>query len=754
MFSFLIKMIKKNNLLPKISDTEREALNAGNVWVEGEFFTGRPDFKRIMSEVYPQLTEEEQAFLDGPVEDVCNMVKVWDITQAKRVPEHVWAFLKKHRFFGLLIPKEHGGHGFSALASSAVIGKLNTHSMTLNSVVLIPNSIGPGELLTHYGTASQKKHYLPRLAAGDEMPAFALTEPRAGSDAASMTSSGVLFRDAQGKLKIRLNWSKRYITLAPISTLLGLAFRLYDPDNHLGQGQDVGITCALVPTNLEGVEVGRRHDPMGCAFPNGPTKGNDVVIDAESQIIGGLEWAGRGWHMLMEALSGGRAISLPAGAASGAKAVARAVGAYAALRQQFGRSIGQFEGIEEPLARIAGSAYIMEAARIYTCGAVDSGNKPSITSAIAKYHQTEMIRKVLNDGMDILGGKGISKGPRNLLAEGYTTAPIAITVEGANILTRTLIIFGQGALRCHPYLQREVAALENDDAKEFRSALIGHILYVIRNFFLTVLYTLTRGWVALAGPISGPTVGYVKKLKWASAMYAFLSDLTVAGLGPKLKQRGKIAGRFADVLSWMYLAAATLRRYEAEGQKEEDLALVHYSMQTALYEIQKGFEGIFQNFEFPIFGGFIRSFGAFVISANPIARPPSDELGGEVARILMVPSQQRDRLTWNTWVPADKSEPHAVLERAFQLHYRSLPVLKIIKKAIRAGELPKKHVLELLEAALEKKIISSEQAQLIRDTEAARDEVLTVDDFSPEEYFRHSKKFDSQISPEMAVASA
>lgn len=754
MFSFLVKMIKKNNLLPKISKTEREALNAGNVWVEGELFSGRPDFHKIMKEIYPQLTEEEKAFLDGPVEEVCNMVKVWDISQQKEVPQYVWDFLKKHRFFGLLIPKEHGGHGFSALASSAVIGKLNTHSMTLNSVVLIPNSIGPGELLTHYGTPKQKEYYLPRLSAGDEMPAFALTEPKAGSDAGSLTSSGVLFKDNSGKLKIRLNWSKRYITLAPISTLLGLAFRLYDPENYLGKGEDVGITCALVPTNLEGVEVGRRHDPMGVPFPNGPTKGVDVVIDAESQIIGGLDWAGKGWRMLMEALSAGRAISLPAGAAAGAKAVARNVGAYAALRQQFGMSIGQFEGIQEPLARIAGNAYIMEAARIFTCGAVDSGNKPSVVSAIAKYQQTEMVRQTVNDGMDIVGGKGISRGPRNLLSDGYTSAPIAITVEGANILTRTLIIFGQGALRCHPYMQQEVTALENDDVAGFRRALLGHIAHVIRNVFLTILYTLTRGSVALAGPFTGPTVKYAKKLKWASALYALLADLIVAGLGPRLKQKGKIAGRFADVLSWMYLGSSTLRRYDAEGYREEDLPLLDYSMQTALYKIQQGFEGIFQNFEFPVIGGLIRFFGSAIIRLNPIAKPPSDKLGEKVAKILLSPSEQRDRLTWNTWVPADENEPLAVIERAFNLHHKSLPVVKTLKKAIRARELPKKPILELLDTALEKKIITAEQAQLIRDTEAARDEVLAVDDFSPEEYFSRPAESKESESPEMAVAGA
>ena len=745
MFSWLIEQMKRRNLVPAISDTERAALDAGTVWVEGDLFSGRPDFRHLMEESYPQLTDAERAFIDGPVDDVCRMASTWELVSSREVTPEIMEFLREHRFFGLQIPTEYGGHGFSSLALSTIFGMLGTHSMTLNAIVVIPNSIGPAELITHYGTDEQKQHYLPRLARGLEIPCFALTEPNAGSDAASLTSSGVLFRKDDGTLAIRLQWDKRYITLAPIGTLLGLAFRLYDPENHLGRGEDLGITCGLVSTHLPGVEIGRRHDPMGTPFPNGPTRGKDVVVDADT-IIGGPERAGQGWQMLMESLSGGRAISLPAGATAGAKAITRWVGAYAFVRQQFGMPIGRFEGIEEPLARIAGRTYLMEAARVYTCGAVNAGQKPAVVSAIAKYNLTDLARQTVCDGMDVLGGKGICRGPRNPLADGYAAAPIGITVEGANILTRTLIVFGQGALRCHPYLQREVRAIEEGDGTELRRALFGHTLFVLRNGLLALLHGLTRGFFASGRPLRRPVARYVRRLKWASATFAFLADLVVASSGPNLKQKGKMTGRFADILSWMYLATAVLRRYEAEGRQKDDLPLVHWGIQTALAEIQAGFQGILANFGSPILGWPVRFFGLRWFRFNPIGTPPSDRLGAAVARIPMTPGAQRDRLTGEIFLP-DPSESTGVLDRALELAHQAEPISRRIKKALRRGEISPGSPAETLARALEKEIVTAEEANLLTECEEARTEVLRVDDFSPEEFFGRSVEPAAALEP-------
>lgn len=744
MFGWLIKVIKKRKLMPKISATERAALDAGTVWVEADFFRGKPDFARVLSEIYPKLSIEEQAFVDGPVEQVCRMVDDWKIQQTRELPEEVWEFLREHRFFGLMIPKEFGGHAFGALACSAVFGKLATTSYMLNSVVLIPNSVGPAELITHYGTPEQKKRYLAPLASGVEMPCFALTEPNAGSDAASLSSAGVLFKDEDGRLKIRLSWDKRYITLAPIATLLGLAFRLHDPEDLLGKGEDLGITCALVPTDLPGVDVGRHHDPMGVTFYNGPTTGKDVVIDAD-QIIGGVEYAGKGWAMLMEALSGGRAISLPAGAAAGAKGVARIAGAYAALRKQFGLSIGRFEGVQEALGRIAGKAYLMEAARVYTCGAVDSGQKPSVVSAIAKYHQTELARQVINDGMDVLGGKAICRGPTNPIINGYIGAPIGITVEGANILTRTLIIFGQGAIRCHPFLQAEVAAIEAEDPTALRKALVGHGLYVMGNAFRSAFHGVTRGWFSFP-EVVGPGAKYARKLCWASARYAVLADLTVAALGPKLKQRGRLAGRFADALSWMYLAAATLRRFEAEGRQKEDEPLFQWAMETCLAEIQRAFEGIYRNFEFPLLSWYFRSFGAFWTRVNSLGSGPSDKVAAAAARALLSPGATRDRLTAGLTAGLPEDHPRMRMERAFRLCAEAEPLVGKMQAAMREGKLERGRVARRIEAALEAEVLTADEAARMRAAEAARAEVLAVDDFSHEQYLAGTRDLEWSTS--------
>jgi acyl-CoA dehydrogenase len=666
--SWLLRTFRAKNLIPRLSETERQALEAGTVWWDGELFSGRPDFRRMLAEPWPELTARERIFLDGPVEEVCRMVKTWEMARTRELPPAVWRYLKEQRFFGLAIPEAYGGHGFSALGLSTIFGKLASRSLPLSAIVLIPNSVGPGELLLEYGTAEQKDWYLPRLARGEEIPCFALTETEAGSDAGSIRSEGVLFRDREGRLSLRLTWSKRYITLAPVATLLGLAFRLRDPENLLGRGDDVdenvGITVALVPTDLPGVRIGERHDPLGVPFPNGPTEGRDVVVPAD-RILGGLDYAGKGWKMLMEALSAGRAISLPAQSVGGAKLVARIAGAYSVVRRQFGVEIGRFEGIEEPLARIAGLTYLMEATRITTCGGIDAGQRPAVLSAISKYQQTELLRTIVQDGMDILGGAALCRGPRNLLADGHIGAPIGITVEGANILTRTLIIFGQGALRGHPYALREVRALLAGDARELRRALFGHAGFFLRNLLRATVLTATRGRLA-ASPVSGPTARSFRRLAWAAAQFALLTDLAMLSLGSRLKFRQKLSGRFADALSWMYLGLCALRRFEAEGRPAEDLPLVRWAAAHSLDRIQTAFEGICRNFEGPL-GPLVRTFGAWLVRLAPLGHPPSDRLGGQAAATLRAPGAQRDRLTADLFLPGDPEEALGRLERAFAL---------------------------------------------------------------------------------------
>ena len=728
----IMKIVKARNFFPVISETEQTAIEAGTVWVEGELFCGKPDFKRINNEPYPNLTEEEQAFLDGPVENLCDLVNDWDAHVNKDLPEEAWAYIKKQRFFGMIIPKEYDGLGFSVAAHSAVIGKLASRSIALSTTVMVPNSIGPAELLMHYGTDQQKKHYLPRLAHGEEIPCFALTEPNAGSDAGSIRSSGVVFKGEDGALYIRLNWEKRYITLAAVSTIIGLAFKLKDPENFLGKGQNPGITCALVPSNAQGVILGKRHDPLGVPFHNAPTEGHDVVVAAES-IIGGIEGAGNGWSMLMESLAAGRGISLPAASTVGAQLIARIAGAHATVRKQFGLSIGRFEGIEDVLARLGGLVYIMEAARTYTCGGLDSGARPAVATAIMKYNMTELYRKVVNDGMDILGGNAISKGPRNLLAAHHIGAPIFITVEGANILTRTLIIFGQGAIRCHPYAYREIQALNAGDTTEFDRTFWSHAGHVVRNFFRTLLLTLTRGYLA-SSPVSGPTARYYRKLAWASASFALFADLTMGVLGGQLKRREKITGRFADIFSWLYLGSATLRRFEAEGRSNADLPILHWSMQYALTQIQEGFEGLFQNLKLPGLYGLFRGPITLLWRINRMGRMPLDILGAQVASILQKPGPQRDALTPGIYLPKNAEEPLVQLEHALQITCESEAIERRLRDAVRSGQLPKERPEQILARALEMSLINPEEATVLQTAEKARNKAIQVDSFTLEEF--------------------
>jgi acyl-CoA dehydrogenase len=730
----LMKLLDALKILPAISETEQTAIDAGTVWVEGELFSGNPDMKRLNNEKYPDLTPKEREFLDGPVEELCAMVSDWELFQRKDFDDKTWKYLKDKRFFGLIIPEKYGGYGFSANAHSAIVAKLASRCGPLATTVMVPNSLGPAELLMHYGTEEQKNHYLPRLATGEEMPCFALTEPNAGSDAGAMQSTGEVFKGKDGKLWLRLNWDKRYITLAAISTVIGLAFKLRDPENLLGKGTDPGITCALVPSDTKGVELGKRHDPLGVPFYNCPTRGKNVEVPVDA-IIGGPEGAGIGWRMLMESLAVGRGISLPAQAIGGARTATRAVGAYAAIRKQFGLNIGKFEGIEEPMARIGGYTYLMDAARGYICAALDEGAKPAVVTAIAKYNFTELGREIVNDAMDIVGGAGISRGPRNLFAHSYIAMPIAITVEGANILTRTLMIFGQGAIRSHPYALKEINALMNKDVKAFDDAFWKHIGHVFQNSVRSLLLSVTRGRLA-GSPVGGPAARYYKKLAWASASFAFMADIALGSYGGALKMKEKLAGRYADILSWMLLATAALRRFEAEGRREEDLDYFRWAMDHSFYRIQTAFDEIYSEIRVPGLNWLFRGPVGLWSRINRIGRKPSDDLGSRVAQAMQTRGEQRDRMTADIYIPKSRDEAIGKYEYAMQMIEESFPVYKKLYKATKARELKKDHVLKQLEPALAAGIISHEEADAVRKTEEARFDAISVDEFTLEEYNR------------------
>ncbi|WP_407933235.1 acyl-CoA dehydrogenase [Bdellovibrio reynosensis] len=732
--SGVFAIFKKFEFLPKISDTEKAALDAGVVWVEKDLFSGKPNFTNLMNEPYPDLTAEEKAFMDGPVNTLCSMIDHWTIYKTKEIPQEIWDYIRKEKFLGMIVPKEYGGLGFSALCHSEVIMKLSSRSLAVAIQVMVPNSLGPAELLAHYGTDEQKKRWLPRLADGSEIPCFGLTEPTAGSDAGAITSTGVLFKGEDGKIQIRLNWNKRWITLAAISSVIGLAFRLRDPENLLGKGEDLGITCALIPSKTPGVVLGRRHDPLNTPFYNCPTQGKDVVVNAEDAIVGGIEGAGRGWMMLMECLAAGRGISLPAQATGGAKLATRVTSAHSVVRRQFGVSIGKFEGVEEPLARIGGATYALEAMRRYCLGALDKGIKPGVITAMQKYYSTEMGRRVINDSMDIMGGAGISMGPRNVLAEIYVATPIGITVEGANIMTRTLIIFGQGALRAHPFAYSEVRAYEANDLKAFDRAFMGHIGHIVRNTCRAILLSLSRGYLAATPDCHPQMKVYFRRLSWTSATFALLSDVAMGVLGGQLKLREKITGRFADILANMYIATAILRRFEAEGRKEEDLAFVHYNLKHNMAEIQKGFDGLFDNLKIPGLRWFFKGWIGAWSRINSIGSQASDGWSHAIASAMLQEGGIRDRLTDGIYMPTDRNQQVARLDYAMSVSLRAEAAEKKIKKAIREGVLPKKKANLLIDEARNKNIITAEEHKLIQESDAVRYDAILVDDFSEEQY--------------------
>lgn len=726
-------------IMPSMSQTEREALNAGNVWWDGELFSGMPDWKTLLETQSGVLSKDEQDFLDGPVEELCKIIDDWQITQHDNdLPEEVWQFIKDNGFFGMIIPKKYGGLEFSALAHSCVVMKIAGRSITAAVTVMVPNSLGPAELLLRYGTDEQKDQYLEALAKGKQVPCFALTSPEAGSDAASMTDTGIVckgsFDGKQDVLGIRLNWEKRYITLGPVATVLGLAFKLYDPDHLLGDTEELGITCALIPTDTPGVEIGNRHYPLNASFQNGPNRGKDVFIPVD-WIIGGQEQAGQGWRMLMECLAAGRSISLPALSTGAGKLVSRATGAYARVRKQFKTPIGKFEGVEEALARIAGTAYMMDATRSLTATAIDLGESPSVISAIAKYNLTESMRSVVNDAMDIHGGSGICIGPRNLLGRVYQSIPISITVEGANILTRSLIIFGQGAIRCHPYVLKEMDAANNENHEqasiEFDRAFFGHVGFAISNGLRSLWLAITRARFVRA-PVKDASAHYYRQLTRFSSALAFTSDIAMLVLGGKLKRMEKLSGRLADILGHLYLTSCVLKRFQDQDTPEEDLPLLKWWCEHSLRVMQQSMDRFLINFPNRTIAWLLRS---IIFPFGKTFSGPGDKLGHEAASILLRPSKARDRLTEGLFIPIDDqsklNEPIGRLEYALECSIAAEAAEKKFRSALQSGEVTGRLFEDQLKSALAHKLLEQSDVDLILTAERARREALTVDDFNP-----------------------
>ncbi len=727
-------MVKK--MLPNISSTEQEALDAGTVGWDADLFSGRPKWNNLLGIRKISLTEEEQAFLDGPTNEVCAMIDDWDIRHNRAdMPPEVWQFLKDKGFLGMLISKAHGGLGFSAQAQSMVVSKIASRSVAAGISVMVPNSLGPGELLEKYGTKEQKEKYLARLAKGKEVPCFALTGTHAGSDAAGMRDVGIV---TMGKYKgknvlgVRLSWDKRYITLAPVATLVGLAVNLFDPENLLGKGEDVGITLALIPADYPGVEIGRRHFPAGSAFMNGPTSGTDVFVPME-YIIGGAEYAGQGWRMLMECLSTGRAISLPAIGSVSMKVALRTTSAYARIRRQFGIPIGIMEGVAEPLARLVKYAYMFEGARAVTAAMVDEGQKPAVISALLKYRATEAMRDRINDAMDIHGGRAIQEGPKNYLFSAYANTPVAITVEGANILTRTLITFAQGALRAHPYLYDEITAVQNPDKKAgikaFDKAFAGHVAFMLGNITGSFWQAITGGRFA-SSPVDHELKRWYKQLHRYSQHFALVGDWTVALLGGDLKRKQRLSGRMADILSDLYLLSTTLKRYEDDGRIKEDLPVIEAICRDRIGAIEANFRAVFDNFpNRPV--AYIMRFLVFPLGQRNVGS--TDKENYRLARAILNPNAQRDRFTTGVYISDDPEDVTGVLEDALEKVVRVADIEHKFIRALKKGQIERRLDRDAISDAVAEGILSNEDAGFLRRADEATDKVIGVDDFAFDE---------------------
>lgn len=740
--SRILKVYRK--MLPSMSDTEREALEAGTVWWEGDLFSGKPDWKALLATPAAKLSAEEQAFLDGPCAELCDMINEWEIThELAEIPEPIWAHIAKHRFFGMIIPKRYGGLEFSPFAQSQIIMRVGSVSQTVSTVIAVPNSLGPGELLLKYGTEEQKDHYLPRLAEGKEIPCFGLTAPTAGSDATSIPDTGVVCKqevNGEEVLGLRLNFNKRYITLAPVATLVGLAFKLQDPDGLLGDEskQDYGITCALIPRDTDGIEIGRRHYPLGSAWPNGPIKGEDVFVPLDT-IIGGPTNAGKGWRMLVECLSVGRAVSLPAGGVGLAVHSALTAGAYARLRKQFGISIGKFEGIESALGRLGGKAYAADAARSMTLAGIAQGAKPSVAGAILKYHTTEIGREAVRDSMDIHGGKAIMLGPNNYLFRAYQEAPIGITVEGANIMTRNLIIFGQGAIRCHPWVLKEMQAAKVSDEKqcldEFDYALFSHIGFILSNISRAFVLGLTDGRF-MDVPVNGATRRYYQRFSRYSAVLATMTDTSMAVLGAKLKFKEQTSARLGDLLSYLYLGSAVLKRWEEQGRPAEDLPMVTWACEWLLLQLQTRTDELISNMPNPIVRGLLR---IWTLPLGRRYRGPNDKHDHAVAQLLQEDLPARDRLQGALYREDNGINPAAKLETCFRQMLECQPLQQRIDQAIRTGLLSVDKQADPIAAALAANIINDDEAERLQQAQAQLMDIINVDDFTSDELSRLAK---------------
>jgi acyl-CoA dehydrogenase len=726
----LMGFVKK--VLPPISETERAALDAGTVWWDAELFAGNPDWSKLLELGPYSLSEAEQAFLDGPVEELCGMIDDWSINhEHHEVPPHIMDFITSKGFLGMIIPTEHGGLGFSAAAHSEVVSKVSARSVAVGVTIMVPNSLGPGELLLLYGTDAQKAEYLPKLASGEHIPCFGLTSLTAGSDAASMEDVGVVEKGEDGEPVIRLNFAKRYITLGPIATVLGVAFKLEDPENLLGHGEAPGITVALIPADTPGVTTGRRHYPALQAFPNGPIEGKDVKVPA-SWIIGGPDKAGQGWAMLMGALAADRGISLPAQATGASKAAAHTTGAYSRIREQFGVPVGKFEGVQEAMARIAGIAYELEAARRITAQAIDRGEKPAVTSAILKYHATERMRQAINDAMDVHGGKGICDGPKNYLGEGYRNIPIGITVEGANILTRNLIIFGQGAIRCHPWLLKDMEAAQADDIEAFDTAISGHVGYQVATKFRAFSRALTFGKFARV-PDVGALRPEARRLMRYSAALALVSEVTLVHLGGALKRKEMISARLGDVLSELYIASAVIARFHHEGHQAADLPLARYCLDNAFSRIETALHDVLRNYPGKLLSGLMR------FSIFPFGRqrhPARDEIARACADILLEPSDARDRLVIGIY-HGNGDDEISRLNRAFEAITATADLAKKMREADHDD----------IDAAVKAGTLTGEEGERLEHTNALIREVLAVDDFDPEELSPRQHGAETRVPP-------
>lgn len=746
----LLNVFRK--IMPELSSTEKEAIDAGTTWWEGDLFRGVPDWHKMHNFPKPRLSPEEQAFLDGPVEELLAMVDDWHITHERAdLPPEIYQYLKEKGFFAMIIKKEFGGLEFSAYAQSCVLQKLTSKSMVLSSTVGVPNSLGPGELLQHYGTEQQQQYYLPRLAKGLEVPCFALTSPEAGSDAGAIPDTGIICKgEWEGKeiIGMRLTWNKRYITLAPIATVLGLAFKLYDPEKLIGDKEELGITCALIPVNTPGVKIGRRHFPLNVPFQNGPTQGDNIFVPLE-YIIGGVEMAGQGWRMLVECLSVGRAITLPSNSTGGIKAVAMATGAYSRIRRQFKLPIGKMEGVEEALARIGGYAYMADASTTMSVGAIDLGEKPSVISAITKYHMTERMRQAISDAMDVHGGKGICMGPNNYLARGYQGAPVAITVEGANILTRNMIIYGQGAIRCHPFVLTELLAAHQKDYKAavtaFDKALFGHIGFAISNFFRTFWLSLT-GSIFSSTPFSDETARYYKQMNRFSAALALMSDVAMGTLGGDLKRRERISARLGDILSMLYLTSAVLKRYNDEGRQKQDLPLVKWACEDNLFRAQQALSELFDNFPNRFVGATLKR---IAFPWGQTLRKASDRTEHQVARIMQTPSEARSRLGHHLYLRNEPLNQLGLVEKALEDILTAEPLFDKVSKA--AGKrLPFYRLNEVADLGLSLNAITDAEAEQLRTAEKSRLHVINVDDFDPLDLVADKSLFEPQAEERVA----